>query len=192
MTENQHKGWHSRGYLPHIDDPEKTQYITFRLADSLPQQVLQRLDEDQEISKLEKQGKLEEYLDNGYGECLLKIQEIASIVQETLLKFDGERYNLISWVIMPNHVHVIIEQYYGDPLDKIMHSWKSYTSTMANRKLNRKGRFWQPDYFDRYIRNPRMLEEKIDYIDYNPVAAGLVEKPADWTFSSARYYVDTE
>ncbi len=187
MNNKQHKGWHSRGYLPHFDDPERIQMISFRLADSLPVSVLKEIDEKYPDQDDERRQRIENYIDAGYGECYLRNPQIAAILEDTLLHFDVERYHLIAWVIMPNHVHVIIECIMGFPLDKIIHSWKSYTANQANKILNRKGRFWQPDYFDRYIRNSESLEGKIIYVHENPVEAGLVQKAEDWPYSSARY-----
>ena len=71
----------------------------------------------------------------------------------------------------------------------MVHSWKSYTSTKANEILSREGRFWQADYYDRYVRNEKHLANVIEYIHYNPVEAGLVEKMEDWPFSSATSYI---
>lgn len=184
-----HKGWHSRGYLPHFDAPGLIQGITFRLWDALPADVVQALANDEETMRdAEKSRRVEEYLNAGYGACYLRDQRIARLVENALLYFDGERYRLFAWVIMPNHVHVLIEIWEGHPLDKVIHSWKSYTATEANKLLKRKGAFWFPDYFDRYIRDGKHFANAIRYIHENPVAAGLVEKAEDWQFSSARLW----
>ncbi len=185
-NDKQHKGWHSRGYLPHFDEPGRTQAITFRLADSIPQGVLEKIIDKYKNDDKKQRSIISKYLDKGLGRCYLQDSQIASIVEETLLKFDGKRYRLLAWVIMPNHVHAIIDCQEGYPLHKIVHSWKSYTANEANKLLNRKGRFWQPDYFDRYVRNENDLESKIHYVHLNPVNAGLVENPEDWPFSSAK------
>jgi REP element-mobilizing transposase RayT len=71
------------------------------------------------------------------------------------LHFDGQRYRLLAWVVMPNHVHVLIETMTGHTLAAVLHSWKSYTAKEANRLLGRTGDFWQPEYFDRFIRDDR-------------------------------------
>jgi len=182
-----HKGWHSRGYLPHFDQPGLIQGITFRLSDSLPAHVVASLAEDlQEADDPAKRARIEAYLNAGYGACYLREPRIAGLVEDALLYFDGERYRLIAWVIMPSHVHTLIETIEGHPLHRIVHSWKSYTAKQVNQILGRTGRFWFPEYFDRYIRNEHHLEGAIHYIHENPVKAGLVEKPEDWPFSSAR------
>jgi len=185
----EHKGWHSRGYLPHFDTPELIQGITFRLWDALPADVVQALADDEETMRdAEKRAHVEEYLNAGYGACYLRDPRIARLVENALLYFDGERYRLFAWVIMPNHVHVLVEIWEGHPLDKVIHSWKSYTATEANKLLGRKGEFWFPDYFDRYIRDDKHFANALRYIHENPVNAGLVEKAEDWEFSSAKWW----
>lgn len=89
-----------------------------------------------------------------------------------------------------NHVHTLIEPLEGNPLARIVHSWKSYTAKEANRILGRAGRFWSPEYFDRYIRDERHLVNAISYIHHNPVKAGLAEQPEDWPFSSAKLWAE--
>jgi putative transposase len=182
-----HKGWYSRGYLPHFDHPGLVQGITFRLWDSLPAHVVASLVEDlQETDDSAKRARVEAYLNAGHGACYLRDPRIAHLVEDALLYFDGERYRLIAWGIMPNHVHILIEMIEGYPLHRIMHSWKSYTAKKVNQILGRIGRFWFPEYFDRYIRDECHLASAIHYIHENPVKAGLVEKPEDWPFSSAK------
>ena len=182
-----HKGWYSRGYIPHCDYPDLIQGITFRLWDSLPAHIVASLSADlRETDDPAKRARVEAYLNAGYGACTLRDPHVARLVEEALLYFDGQRYRLIAWVIMPNHVHTLIETIEGYPLRSITHSWKSYTAKQANQILGRTGRFWFPEYFDRYIRNERHLEAAIHYIHENPVKAGLVEKPEDWPFGSAR------
>jgi REP element-mobilizing transposase RayT len=182
------KLWYSRGYLPHFDGGEIIQFITFRLADSLPQNVLEQWEREIErdlISEVEFHRKLEKYLDNGYGNCYLKNEQISSVLIETLEKFDGEKYKLFAWVIMPNHVHLLLRPEESISLAEIMHSIKSYTSHEANKILKRKGRFWSKEYFDRFIRNQEHFVKTFDYIENNPVKAGLCKDKCDWKFSSA-------
>lgn len=181
--------WHSRGYIPHIDADEVTQFITFRLADSMPQEVLKRWRSDlesNEITDADLRRRIETYLDQNYGSSVLKNRRIATLVQETLLKWDDSRHRLIAWVIMPNHVHILIQSLTGYAISEIMHSIKSYTAHEANKILGLKGRFWFKEYFDRYIRDGH-FSATLRYIEQNPVKARLCQNPEDWEFSSAFY-----
>lgn len=144
------------------------------------------------FSNREKRTRIEEYLNNGYGACHLKDERIGRLIEEALLHFDDQRYHLIAWVVMPNHVHVLVEQVRGYPLGDIVHSWKSYTAIEANKILGRKGQFWYPDYFDRFVRDQEHLTNVIEYIHNNPVKAGLVDRPEEWAFSSARWFYPSE
>ena len=124
--------------------------------------------------------RIEQYLDEGHGACWLRDDRIAQLVQNALLKFDGERYRQLAWVIMPNHVHALIEVFDGYPLDRVVHSWKSFTAKQANKILRRRGKFWSADYFDRFIRDDEHLSAVVTYIEENPVKAGLVHAAREW------------
>ena len=127
----------------------------------------------------------EDELDAGHGACHLRRPDVAAVVEGALLKFDAVRYRLFEWTIMPNHVHALIQVFPGCGLGKVVGSRKSFTATQANRVLGRHGRFWHPDYFDRYMRDERHFVRAVHYIRYNPVKAGLVSRPEDWPFGSA-------
>jgi len=204
-----HRGWYSRGYLPHFDSPHIIQHITYRLADSLPREVLQRMREEVEASVQEDKKRqaalrqrIETFLDTGYGCCILRTPEVAACVVDTWHHFDGMRYRLLEWVVMPNHCHVLIEQFEGVSLGKIVLSWKNYTARFINRfmgssekscsgeSLSHESRVWQREYWDRYIRDERHFEAARNYIMMNPVEAGLAVKPEDWLWSSARERID--
>ncbi|MDY6877083.1 MAG: transposase [Chloroflexota bacterium] len=186
-----HKGWYSRGYLPHFDHPGLIQGITFRLWDALPSHVVESLaGEFEQATDAAKRARIENYLNAGHGACYLRDPRIGHLVENALLYFDRERYRMIAWVVMPNHVHTLIETIEGYPLHTILHSWKSYTASKANQILGRSGRFWFPEYFDRYIRDECHFANAVHYIHENPVKAGLVEKPEAWPFSSARLLKD--
>ena len=162
------------------------QTITFRLADSLPRDAYESLlsssDTNDELYK-----RLERLIDRGRGTCILSDPQIAEIVTEALCHFDGERYRLLAWVIMPNHVHVMVEQIEGFSLRRVMHSWKSFTAKEINKVRNSTGTVWAPDYYDRFVRNADHYENAISYIEWNPVKAALVGRPEEWTHSSARH-----
>ncbi|WP_006788062.1 REP-associated tyrosine transposase [Thiorhodospira sibirica] len=192
--EQSHLGWHNRGYLPHYDAHKKFQFITFRLADSLPQEIFKRIDDEVKksppsLQKINKSKAIERYIDRGYGCCALIHPRMAECMENSLRHFDADRYHLIAWCIMPNHIHVLIEQI--GRLSLIIQSWKSFTGRFAmenNEKLglNIPGpSFWMPDYWDRYIRDADHFRDVIHYIHYNPVKAGLCQEPWHWPWSSA-------
>ncbi len=183
------KGWYSRGYLPHFDGSDTVQMVTFRLADSFPQHLLAAwrdelacLSESEQDST--RQRRIEDYLDRGAGAAWLCNERVAALVQDALLYFDGPRYRLHAWVIMPNHVHARLTPMAGYPLPDIMHSWKSYTAKAANRLLRKTGDFWHREYFDRYIRNDKHYVMAVTYIEGNPVRAGLCASVEEWPWSS--------
>ena len=181
------KDWHRRFHsVPHREN-KALQSITFRLYDSLPKEVIEEIKLKLDIKKDDPacnsmqyqrlRQKIAEYEDAGYGQCFLRDERIAAIMQDTLKHFDGERYQLMCWCIMPNHVHVLIEVNEGWSLSRIMHGWRSYTAKEANRILGRTGKFWMEEYYDRYIRDDNHLQQTINYILNNPANAGLDEWP---------------
>ena len=183
-------GWHSRGYLPHLNRGEIVQTVTFRLADSLPQTVLERWRSEVAKDSLANadavlRRRIEHYLDQGYGSRALRDARVAAMVQESLQHFDGDRYRLSAWVVMPNHVHMLVIPDLEWSLSRIMKDLKSFTSHEANEILRQTGQFWMEDYFDRYVRDAKHFANAIAYIENNPVKAGLCEKASDWKFSSA-------
>jgi len=202
-----HRGWYSRGYLPHADFPGLMQMITYRLADSLPAGVLNRIRDELHSTptnqqEVEKRRLIERWLDAGQGSCALRQPGAAECVVRTWQRFAGERYGLLAWVVMPNHVHVLVRVCDGATLGKIVQSWKSYTGRrMAELGLGvpRDGdprggvsggggtgtSVWMRDYWDRSIRDERHLSAAVEYIHNNPVKAGLVKSPEDWPWSSA-------
>ena len=139
------RGWHSRGYLPHFDGGDIVQVVTFRLADSLPKHMLDRwaielAHLEKKNIELERRRRIEAYLDTGIGTAWLRNRDVASMVQDSLLFFDGLRYRLPAWVIMPNHVHVLVKVEPGNSLSSILHSWKSFTANASRLPHNRRKR----------------------------------------------------
>jgi putative DNA methylase len=182
--------WRSRSYLPHIDQPGLVQSITFRTADSLPKRILDEWSDELAALPLgarknELQMRVAKWLDQGYGACHLGQPRIAALVENALLFFDNQRYRLLAWCVMPNHVHILIEPMPGFGLDRILHSWKSFTAKEANRILKRSGEFWQVEYHDRYIRDDEHFAAAKLYIEHNPVKAGLAVAPHEYRWSSA-------
>jgi REP element-mobilizing transposase RayT len=190
QTELRAAGWHSRGYLPHFDGIVIPQFVTFHLADAVPGKVIERWKRelDAKNSTQEKillQRRISKYVDQGYGEAYFKDHRLAHLVQETLLKDDGKKYHLSAWVVMPNHVHLILRRFENSTLSEIMQSLKSITAHKANQTLRRSGRLWMPEYFDRYMRNARHFKTTVAYIENNPVKSRLCARADDYRFSSA-------
>ena len=187
--------WYSRGYLPHRHRKGLMQSITFRLADSLPQSKLKQLEQElllfpEDRRDIEKRKIIEQWLDAGMGCCALRNAEVAACVQQALLHFDGDRYRIIAWVIMPNHVHVLIDP--TEPISKTIQGWKSLTARWMlahNERLelgiSNPHQVWMREYWDRFIRDDKHLWATIGYIHRNPVKAGLCCDPSDWQWSSA-------
>ena len=165
----------------------------------------------EQSSELEARGMLikpiDDYLDTGRGDCPLKVGKVATVVVDTLRHFDGDRYHLHAWCIMPNHMHVVFTAMsHGEQPERnrqgagatgnggsrqgteatkhqlaaIMHSWKSYTSKEVNKILGRNGQFWQREYYDHLIRNEEEYFACIEYTLNNPVSAGLCVTWEEW------------
>ena len=139
-----HRSVYSRSYLPHIDAPYAAQGVTFRLADSVPRSVIDRWREEIALSAVlrteearyqELLRRIARYEDAGWGECHLRRPEIATLVCEAIVRFDGQRYRLWEWCVMPNHVHVLLKQFKGFPLGDVVRRWKGATAREANAIL---------------------------------------------------------
>ena len=180
-------GWHERGYLPHCDKPNLVQLVTIRLAGSFP---ASRRGEWAHLLKIEdvckRRKELESYLDRGVGECWLRDARIAACVEEAIWFHHNQRYELLAWCVMPNHVHVLVHVW-DWPLAKILQNWKSITAVKANRILGRGGSFWQREYWDTFMRSEEQEKKAVHYIENNPVKAKLSRTDEAWPFSSARF-----
>ena len=179
------RGWHERGYLPHFEAPGVTQMVTFMLDDSFP--ITRRMEWEPILHEPDdsvKRRKLEAWLDRGHGECWLRLSKVAALVERELLEDDGVQFQLQSWVLMPNHVHLVVDVW-DVPLSTLITKWKGRSSRLANRFLARTGAFWQKDYFDTLIRDDEHLQKAKRYTERNPVKAGLINSARDWKWSSA-------
>jgi putative transposase len=180
-----------RTVLPHWEQPGATYFVTFRLADALPQERLDdwRLERDEWIEihprpwsdGEEKEfherfsSTIERWLDAGYGSCVLGDADAARIVGNALNHFDGERCVQHAWVVMPNDVHALFTLLGEHLLEKLLHSWKSFTANQIRSDENEMTRLWQRDYFDRLVRDGGHFSNCARYIRRNPVKAGLRE-----------------
>jgi len=200
------------GNLPHWRQQGATYFVTFRLADSMPQEKLQQwLDEREAWLKANPEphapeqrleyherfpARFQQWLDANYGSCVLEIPEVKTIVENALRHFDGDRYRLGEFVVMPNHVHVLVTPLGKHTLSEILHSWKSFTAKeivkveAASRRLNNSAiktrdasstaeaasrrlegsRVWQKESFDHIVRSPDQLDRIVQYIRDNPKA----------------------
>jgi REP element-mobilizing transposase RayT len=181
----------NRGRLPHWEKEEGLYFITFHLADSLPQSVLAKITERRRILEAARQtnahllpeqraqldaysrARVEEYFDRGAGFCPFADQRIAGMMAAALRFGEGKRYRLLAWCVMPNHVHVVVRLFPGQELARVVKGWKNFSAYAANHALGRKGRFWQREYYDRLIRNADELGRAVRYIVENPAKAGL-------------------
>ena len=190
-----------RGHLPHWEKDNATYFITFRLADSLPQTVLQAIESEcqavlrtaaqagREPSPAERRklrqlstAKIERYFDSGAGACYLKEPAVAGVVMSALRHFDDKRYRLLAFCIMPNHVHVVVRLFPGQTLSSVIHSWKSFSAKRCNELLRTKGSFWQREYYDHLVRDESDFDRAVRYGADNPVKARLQNWPWVWVW----------
>ena len=190
-------GIHTRGYLPHVKREGASYFVTFRLADSLPKETLLRFKHEwateltlrpaqpTEAAK-NLQRKIERCLDTGAGNCFLADPRIATITRDAFQYFAGKRYDLEEWVIMPNHVHLIIRPLAAESLSSTLQNRKGFIAKQANQILQRTGQpFWQPESYDHWIRNDHEMAQIRRYIRNNPVKARLCKSPEEWRWSGA-------
>lgn len=193
--------------LPHWFQPMVSYFVTFRTKDSIPANILRRWNLERlewlgrhgahaanpqvasrpadTRNSLQKWlcGRYMRVLDKGMGECVLAEPEMRAIVTESLHRFDGVRYDLGDYVVMPNHVHVIVGLLGDTHIESLCNSWKRRSARQINRQLDRKGRFWQEGSFDHLIRTPEQFRAIQRYIAENP---GLL-RPDQYTL----YHRDT-
>ncbi len=175
---------HCSGNLPHWRQENVTYFVTFRLADSIPKEKLrcwlkeregwlQRHPEPHNAEERAEFWKLfpaqfHRWLDAGFGRCVCAQLGVAEIVSGALQHFDGDRYLLGEYVVMPNHVHVLVAPLGERQLSDILRSVKSYSAKRINAVLKRSGPIWQQESFDHIVRSPAQLERIVQYIRDNP------------------------
>jgi REP element-mobilizing transposase RayT len=180
---------HTENRLPHWQQESAVYFVTFRLADSVPSHLLGQWADEREAwvrahpepwsFEIEREyhqrfsGAIERWLDEGHGSCLLRRVDCAQIVAATLRHFEGERVVMISFAVMPNHVHALFVQNAEWPLEKLIRSWKGFTARQINQLLSRSGSFWQRDYFDRLVRDGKHFANCVRYVRRNPEKARL-------------------
>ena len=178
-----------RNRLPHWQQGEVWCYVTWRLGDSLPAGLLRQWQEEKDTWLKEHPRpwdeateweycalfleRVDHWLDQGMGSCVLRESGNAAIVSGALKHFDGKRYDLSSFVVMPNHVHALFHPLGDHEIDAILKSWKGFTAREINKRVGRKGSLWQEDYWDRLVRSERHFDFYFGYIAENPMKAGL-------------------
>ena len=197
---------------PHWFQPGAAIFVTFRLADSLPREVVARYQAElvdwcqrnrcdidlaesflkprtpglkRKLDALSQVQRAEHYrlvnrlrnraLDESHGACLLKSVGNAQIVAEAILKFDGSRYDVDCFVIMPNHVHAICQFREGYDLKIVSQSWMRFTARQINSRMSLNGKVWQSEPFDHIIRSPAQFDYLRKYVLENPKKARLVD-----------------
>ena len=192
---------------PHWSQAGAVVFVTFRTNDSIPREVIERWDREKDewlrirgygvgkhwskvLPALEENVRQEflkhfnrqreTFLDTCHGRCLLRRPKLAQIVADSLLHFDGERYRMGDFVVMPNHVHCLAAFGSDEALKDQCDSWMHFTAFKINRAIGEKGKFWQQEPFDHLVRSPEQYDYLRDYIADNPKKAGL--KPGDYFY----------
>jgi putative transposase len=192
---------------PHWSQAGTVVFITFRLHDSIPREVLERWEREKKewllsrgytvdvhwsqilptIDHRDRQEFLKQFnrqremfLDTCHGRCLLNRPELARIVADALLHFDGTRYRMGDFVVMPNHVHLLAVFRSADDLKAQCDSWMHFTAYRINQTIDEKGKLWQQEPFDHLVRSPEQYDYLRDYIADNPKKAGL--KPGEFIY----------
>ncbi|MCO8121166.1 transposase [Stieleria sp. TO1_6] len=185
---------------PHWSQAGAIVFVTFRTKDSIPREVLQRWDREKNdwldrrelrngtfwkeaLGTLDEETRAEfdrhfnrlreVFLDSCRGACVLKQPRLSKIVADSLLHFDGDRYQMGDFVIMPNHVHLLAAFASEDAMEKQFDSWLHYTARQINKVIGKSGHFWQQEPFDHLVRSPKQYEYLRKYIADNPKKAKL-------------------
>ncbi|RRJ96995.1 hypothetical protein Ga0100231_024960 [Opitutaceae bacterium TAV4] len=175
--------------LPHWQQAGGIYFVTFRLGDSLPDELLRIWAADRQAwlkqnppphtpeQETEYHRKfslvMEQWLDAGRGSCALRQGEAGRVMAEALRFYEGRWCEMFSFVVMPNHVHALFGLLSGAEIDAMIGRWKSYVSHELAIRLREKWPSWQKDYFDRLVRNGTHFERCVRYIRSNPKKAGL-------------------
>lgn len=194
-------------FRPHWSQAGAVVFITFRTHDSIPRTVLQQWEREKQewlmlhghdaakhwsvvVPTLSEKDCAdfhrqfhrcrEDFLDTCHGRCLLRRPELAWIVADALLSFDGERYRIGDFVVMPTHVHLLAAFAAAEAMKEQCDSWLHYTARQINRAMGKKGKFWQQEPFDHLVRSEEQYEYLRHYIADNPCKARL--KPGEYLY----------
>lgn len=131
--------------------------------------------------------RIETLLNARHGSCALAREAVAQMTIQELGNLEEQGHEILRWTIMPNHINFLIRVRDGISLASVIRFFKARTGREANKIIGQAGRFWFPEFFDRYIRDREHLDRVIRYIDQNPVKAGLVKVATDWPFGSVSW-----
>ncbi len=179
----------TRRRLPHRKIDGAIYWITFRLADAIPRDThrdfqrsrnlwLKRHTEpwsDAEWREYNRRfdEKIEGWLDAGMGSRALARLDAREAVKNCILRFNGERHRLHAAVIMPTHVHLLMEPLEGHDLSLIMQGIKGASAREINKLLGSSGTFWLDESYDHVVRSEKQYWRFVRYILENPAKAGL-------------------
>jgi REP element-mobilizing transposase RayT len=181
---------------PHWKQAGKIHFVTWRQADSLPRSALEQLRQEraawqrafgnkalEELTSLQRKNyyqlfhsRVEKWLDAGVGSCLLREDAVRAIVRDALHHFNGQRYDLGTFALAPNHVHVLVAPFTGVDLSDVLHSWKSFTAKSVNKATGRSSALWQAESFDHLVRNEASLANFEEYILAHQKQGAYVEQ----------------
>lgn len=189
IRDTEHLRWGS--HLPHWHQNNKYVFVTFRLADSIPQEKIKSLLDEKEAwlkghpkpwsDDVEMEyrkrftSRIDKWLDNGYGECLLKRPGNRKIVEDALFFFHDKRYHLKAFVVMPNHVHLLLQLFRDYQMESVMKSIKSFTAKKINEAEHRSGRIWQRESYDHIVRDEDEYKHTLKYIYFNNKELAWIE-----------------
>jgi putative transposase len=176
-------------HLPHWRQRGATYFVTFRLADALPQEKLDQLkrlrtawERDnppprsqthwEQLARTVIQN-TEAWMDESYGECFFRDDAFAKLMANACLHFQDERCVTFCYCVMPNHCHAVVKPLGDYELEEILDSWKGYVGFQNNKRLGRHGAIWQEESYDRIVRDEEHLFRIVQYIGNNPAKAGL-------------------
>lgn len=168
------------------DRPGALRLVTLQLHDALPADKLASIVESLPAEEQrERQRRLHHLLDSGYGSCLLAKPKVAELVDKALQSFNGRQFELLSWVIMPSHVHLLTGTNSGYNLAQVLLALMDWTEEQFAERLKISGRVWSRQYREQIIRDEEHMFAAIEFIHSDPVRAGLCLHPEDWDHSSA-------
>jgi putative transposase len=194
-------------YRPHWSQAGAVVFLTFRTHDSIPREVIERWDREKQewlrlrgwstgahwaaiVPTLTAKDRAdfektfhrcrEAFLDSCHGRCLLRQSELAQIVAGSLRHFDGQRYRMGDFIVMPNHVHLLAVFPTAEAMKDQCDSWLHYTAYRINQAVGESGKFWQREPFDHLVRSPEQYDYLRRYIADNPHKAGL--KPGEYLY----------